>query len=197
MNMTLEQLLTIRSSRDLCHKEMDLNMELAAHLNKVQTDEAIRQARVHGATAAYALQKAHKECLSAGVPGNGGGKVGLPSLHGGLWSGHGVMLAQELGGTAVPPKAPYWQCATSCPSWDVGYHPVVGHERWRTSTCSSHPKSAGDASTTNWHKMLALFLRPRCAGSKAGRRGNSGTQLHSQRASLPKKERVKTGGKGP
>ena len=61
MNAALEQLLTVRSSRNLHCKELDLNMELAAHLNEVQTTEAIRQANVHGATAAYAPQQAHKE----------------------------------------------------------------------------------------------------------------------------------------
>ena len=61
MNTTLEQLLTVRSSRDLHCKELDLNMELAVHLNEVQTTEAIRQAKVHGATTAYTLQHAHKE----------------------------------------------------------------------------------------------------------------------------------------
>ena len=60
MNAILEQLLTVRSSRDLHHKELDLNMELAAHLNEVQTTEAIRQAKMHGTTAAYALKKITK-----------------------------------------------------------------------------------------------------------------------------------------
>ena len=46
MNVTLEQLLAVRSSRDLCCKELDLNIELVAHLNKVQTTKAIRQAKV-------------------------------------------------------------------------------------------------------------------------------------------------------
>ena len=63
MNMTLEELLTTRASMDLHCKELDLNAELAAHLNKVQATEAIkqateaiRQAKVHCTTTAYILQ---------------------------------------------------------------------------------------------------------------------------------------------
>ena len=63
MNMALEQLLTVRSSRDLCYKELDLNMKLAAHLNKVQTTKVIRQAKSYGTTMAYTLQKAHLESI--------------------------------------------------------------------------------------------------------------------------------------
>ena len=63
MNAALEQLLAVRSSRDLCSKELDLNMELAVHLNEVQTAEAIRQAKVHGTTVAYTLQKVHRESV--------------------------------------------------------------------------------------------------------------------------------------
>ena len=130
-------------------------MELAACLNKVHTAKAIRQAKVHGTTTAYALQKVHqRECPSTGEPGDGGGKAVLPSIHGGLWGGHGILLTWELGGTSVPLTAPYQWHAASCPSWDVGYHPVVGHGRWRTSTCILHPKTARDASTTNRHKTL-------------------------------------------
>ena len=65
MNATLEQLLAVRSSRDLCSRGLDLNMELVTHLNKVQTAEAIRQVKVHGATTAYALQQVHKESVLA------------------------------------------------------------------------------------------------------------------------------------
>ena len=61
--MAIEQLLTVRSSRDLCCKELDLNMELVVCLNKVQTTEAVRQAKLHGATAAYTLQKTHQESV--------------------------------------------------------------------------------------------------------------------------------------
>ena len=63
MNMTLEQLLTVRSSRDLCHKELDLNMELVVHLNEVQTTKAIILYKVCGTTVAYTLQKAHQESV--------------------------------------------------------------------------------------------------------------------------------------
>ena len=55
MNKVLEQLPTVRFSRDLCCKELDLNMELTGCLNEVQTAEATRQARMHGTTMAYAL----------------------------------------------------------------------------------------------------------------------------------------------
>ena len=64
MNMILEQLLAVRSSRDICHKELDLNTELAADLNEVKTEEAIRQAKVCGTTTAYTLQQAHQREVS-------------------------------------------------------------------------------------------------------------------------------------
>ena len=48
---------------DLCQKELNLNAELAAHLSEVQTAEAIKQAKVHGATVAYKLQQTHKESV--------------------------------------------------------------------------------------------------------------------------------------
>ena len=50
---------------DLYHKELHLNVELVVCLNEVQTAKAIRQAKVHGATTAYALQQAHKESVLA------------------------------------------------------------------------------------------------------------------------------------
>ena len=56
MNVALEQLLTNRATRDFCCKELDLNTELAAHLNNAQAVEAIKQAEVHHATTACALQ---------------------------------------------------------------------------------------------------------------------------------------------
>ena len=65
MNMTLEQLLAVRSSRDLCCKELDLNMELAVCLNEIQTAKAIRWAKVCGTTAAYVIQKVHQESVLA------------------------------------------------------------------------------------------------------------------------------------
>ena len=61
--MALEQLLTVRSSRDLCHKELDLNVELAFHLNKVQTVKAIRQAKVCGTSVAMP-SKGHTKRMS-------------------------------------------------------------------------------------------------------------------------------------
>ena len=63
MNAALEQLLTVRSSRDLHHRELDLNMELTVHLNEVQTAEAVRQAKLCGATVAYTLQRVHQETI--------------------------------------------------------------------------------------------------------------------------------------
>ena len=63
MNAILEQLLTVRSSRDLCHKELDLNAELAACLNEVQNAKLIREAKVHCTTTAYTLQQVHKESV--------------------------------------------------------------------------------------------------------------------------------------
>ena len=66
MNVALEQLLTVRPSRDLCCiRSWTVNMKLAVCLNKVQTAEAIRQAKLHGTTMAYTLQKAHQESVLA------------------------------------------------------------------------------------------------------------------------------------
>ena len=42
MNMALEQLLTNRATTDLHNKELDLNVELAAHLNEAKAAEAIK-----------------------------------------------------------------------------------------------------------------------------------------------------------
>ena len=44
MNVALEQLLTNRGTRDLHCKGLDLNVELAAHLNDAQATNAIKQA---------------------------------------------------------------------------------------------------------------------------------------------------------
>ena len=63
MNMALEWLLTNRATGDLCCKELDLNMELAAHLNEAQATEAIKQAEVCHTTTACALQWAHRESV--------------------------------------------------------------------------------------------------------------------------------------
>ena len=65
MNMTLDQLLAVRASRGLCHKELDLNVELVAHLNEAQATEAIRQAKVHCTITAYTLQQVHKDSIIA------------------------------------------------------------------------------------------------------------------------------------
>ena len=101
-----------------------------------------------------------------------------------FWAAIGTCLpAWELGPTSVPTTAPDEQCAASHPSWDVGYLPIAGHGRWRTSTCSPCPKSAGDASTTNRHKTLVPFLRPRCTGPLAGGGGNGRYWWSHQRAS--------------
>ena len=65
MNAALEQLLSVWDSKDLFCKELDLNMELAVHLNKAQTTEAIRQTRLHSATMAYTVQKVHQKSVLA------------------------------------------------------------------------------------------------------------------------------------
>ena len=78
--------------------------------------------------------------------------------------GHTSLLAQELGGTSVPPTAPDQWCATSHPSKDVGYMPsCMGCRADRGPVpVSSIPSMSGDASTTNGHQMLAPFLGPLC-----------------------------------
>ena len=70
MNTTLKWLLTNRATGDLCHKELDLNTGLAVCLNKAQAakaikqaTEAIKQAKVHQATTACALQQADRDSV--------------------------------------------------------------------------------------------------------------------------------------
>ena len=70
MNVALEQLLTNKGSSDLCHKELDLNVELVACLNEAQVAEAIKQATkaikqadVHHVTTACTLQQAHRDSV--------------------------------------------------------------------------------------------------------------------------------------
>ena len=67
MNTALEQLLVNRGTGDLCQKELDLNVELAACLNESQAakaikqaTEAIKQAKVHHVTTACTLQWAQR-----------------------------------------------------------------------------------------------------------------------------------------
>ena len=67
INAGLEQLLANRATGDLCHKELDLNLELVAHLNAAQAAEAIiqaikaiKQAKACYITTACALQQAHR-----------------------------------------------------------------------------------------------------------------------------------------
>ena len=59
-----------------------LNVELAVCLNDAQATEAIKQAKVHGATTALPSNRLTGKCVSAGVQGEGGGGVGLPSFCG-------------------------------------------------------------------------------------------------------------------
>ena len=61
MNKALEQLLANRATGDLCCKELDLNVELAACLNDAQAAKAIKQAKVHCTTTACTLQQAHRD----------------------------------------------------------------------------------------------------------------------------------------
>ena len=61
MNVTLEQLLTTWATMDSHHKELELNTELAACLNKVQAIEAIKEAEVCHTTATCILQQTHWE----------------------------------------------------------------------------------------------------------------------------------------
>ena len=70
--MALEQLLTNRATGDLCHNQLDLNMELEAHLNKAQAAEAIKQAtkviiqaKVCCTVTACTLQQAHRDSVLA------------------------------------------------------------------------------------------------------------------------------------
>ena len=72
MNVALEWLLTTRATMDSCQKELELNAELAAHLNEAQAIEAVKEAKVchtatikeaevYHATAACILQQTHRE----------------------------------------------------------------------------------------------------------------------------------------
>ena len=70
MNVAIEQLLTNRATGDLCHKELDLNKELVAHLNEAQATEAIKQAteaikqaKVCHTIMAYTLEQAERDSL--------------------------------------------------------------------------------------------------------------------------------------
>ena len=46
MNVALEQLLTTRATMDSHHRELELNAELAMHMNEAQAAEAIKEAKV-------------------------------------------------------------------------------------------------------------------------------------------------------
>ena len=61
--MALEQLPTHRATIDFCHRELDLNVELAVCLNDAQAAEAIKEAKVCHATTACALQQAHRDSV--------------------------------------------------------------------------------------------------------------------------------------
>ena len=61
MNVALEQLLANRATMDFCHRELELNVELAACLNDAQATKAIKEAQVHCTNAACALQQAHRD----------------------------------------------------------------------------------------------------------------------------------------
>ena len=70
MNVALEQLHANRATGDLCHKDLDLNAELAACLNKAQASKAIKQAttaikwaEVCHTTTACTLQQAHRDSV--------------------------------------------------------------------------------------------------------------------------------------
>ena len=63
--MALEQLLANRVAMDFCHRELELNVELASCLNDAQATKAIKEAEVHHANAACALQQAHRDRMLA------------------------------------------------------------------------------------------------------------------------------------
>ena len=59
MNVALEWLLTNRATMDFCHRELDLNTELAACLNDAQAAKTIKEAKMHCQSVACALQQVH------------------------------------------------------------------------------------------------------------------------------------------
>ena len=65
MNVALEQLLTNRATMYFCHRELELNVELAACLNDAHATKAIKEAEIHCTTAACVLQQAHRDSVLA------------------------------------------------------------------------------------------------------------------------------------
>ena len=63
--MALEQVLTNRATMDFCHRELELNTELAAHLNHAQATDTIKEAEVHHPNMACALQQSHRDNVLA------------------------------------------------------------------------------------------------------------------------------------
>ena len=70
MNVVPQQLLTTRTTGDLHHKELDLNTELASHLNGAeaakaikQAIEAIKQSKVHHAPLTCVVQQLHRDSV--------------------------------------------------------------------------------------------------------------------------------------
>ena len=63
MNVALERLLTSRATIDFCHRKLELNAELVAHLNDAQAAEAIKEVEVHNATTACDVWQAHRDSV--------------------------------------------------------------------------------------------------------------------------------------
>ena len=168
MNMALEQLLTNRATRDFCCKELDLNMELATHLNDAQATEAIKEAEVCHATTACVLQQAHRDSVlvleheekveegqdhQAFVEAFGAAiQACLPKINGAL-----LYPLQLLTGD-VPLATILGMSATTQLPAIADRGPVLA---------ASIP-SISDTITPSGHKMLVPFLRPRCPHPKAG-----------------------------
>ena len=65
MNVTLEQLLKNRATMDFYHKELDLNAKPMLYLNDAQATETRKEAKVHCAATACALQQTHRDSVLA------------------------------------------------------------------------------------------------------------------------------------
>ena len=108
MNTALEWLLMMKATMDSCQRDLVLNANIARHENEALATEAIQEAEVHCVAAvktaeahhaaaikeaeacwaihACALEKSHKEgMLELENEAIVGGRVGSPSIPGGLW----------------------------------------------------------------------------------------------------------------
>ena len=163
MNMALESLLTTRASIDSHHRELALNAKLTVWMNEAkahshgqggrgvqcnhdQGGRGVLHSHNQGGGGAPCDQclcpatNAQGEHTCTGVQGDSRGRVGLLSLHGGLWSGLMGLSTQGPWGSDVPPAISNWQCVSSHHFGNAGYYPTASYYGQRTNISSFHPK---------------------------------------------------------